>query len=111
MHAAWQARIEAAYCAHDVDAFELVRTVLLKQWGVLHGIFVRPRGAVNVTRVGVPARRRIRMIVGNLAVTNDHMMREHAAHSLVESAGDCVLGHLERRPGFRAPAMSSSMAF
>ncbi len=85
--AARQARIKAAHRAHDVDAFEFIRPVLLEDRRVLHRIFVRTRSSVNVARVGIPASRRIRMIVGDLAVANHDVMREHAAHRFVEAAG------------------------
>ena len=72
--AAGQTGIEAAHRAHDIDALEFVRTVLLKDRRVLHRVFVRSRRAVNIARIRVPRRRRIRMVVGDLAVANDHVM-------------------------------------
>ena len=42
------------------------------------------------------------MIVGDLAVANDDVMRQHAAHRFVEAAADGFLGHLEVGPGLGA---------
>ena len=39
------------------------------------------------------------MIIGDLAVANDHVMREHAAHRLVEAAADRLVRDVKRRPG------------
>ena len=47
-----------------------------------------PGRAVNVARIGIPRRRRIRMVVGDLAVANHDVMRKHAADRFVESAAD-----------------------
>ena len=96
MDAAGQAGIEAAHRAHDVDALEFVRTVLLEDRRVLHRVLVRTRRAVNVARVRVPRRRRIRMVVGDLAVADDQVMRQDAAHGFVETAADRFVGHFER---------------
>ena len=92
--AARQAGIEAAHRAHDVDPLEVVRAVLLEDRRVLHRVFVGAGHAVAVAGTGVPAGRRIGMIVGDLAVADHDVMRQHAAHRLVESAADGVLRHL-----------------
>ena len=42
--------------------------------------------------------RRVRMVVRDLPVTNNHVMRQHAAHSFVEAAADRFIRHLEFRP-------------
>ena len=39
------------------------------------------------------------MIVGDLAVANHHVMRQHAAHRFVESAANRFLRNLEVVPG------------
>ena len=99
VHAAWQAGIEAAHGAHDVDAFEFVSgSILFENRRVLHRVFIRPRSAVDVARIAVPRRRRIRMIVGDLAVANHHVMGQHAAHRFGETAADRIFGNLERLP-------------
>ena len=106
--AAGQARVEAADRPHDVDALELVRPVLLEDRRVLHRVLVGAGRAVDVARAGVPGRRRIGMVVGDLAVADDDVMRQHAAHRLVEAAADGLVGHLELGPGLRVGRRSSS---
>ena len=64
----------------------------------LHRVLVRARRAVDVARVGVPRRRRVRVVVGDLAAPDHHVVREHAAHRLGEAAADALVGHLERLP-------------
>src|SRR5271163_2230056 len=54
VHPARQARIEAVHRAHDVDPLEVLRTVLLEDRRVLHGVLVGPRRAVYVAGVAVP---------------------------------------------------------
>ena len=93
--AARQTRIEAAHRAHDVDALEVVRTVLLEDRRVLHRVFVGSRRAVDIARIRVPRRRRIRMIVRDLAVADDHVMRQDAAHRFVETAADRFVRNFE----------------
>ena len=66
--AAWQARIEAAHRAHDVDALEFFGAVLLEDGRVLHGIFVGTGRAVDIARIGIPRRGRIGMVVGDLVI-------------------------------------------
>src|SRR6202042_2041 len=87
VHAARQARVEAADRTHDVDALEVLRTVLLEDRRVLNRVLVGARGAIRVTRAGVPWRRRVRLVVGDLALADHHVVREHAASGLVEPAG------------------------
>ena len=98
VYAARQARIKAAHRAHDVDALEFVRPVLFEDRRILHRIFVRTRRSVDVARIGVPRRRRIRMIVRDLAVANHHVVREHAANRFVEAAADGVFRNFEVGP-------------
>src|SRR5208283_2209424 len=86
MDAARQARIETAHRAHDVYAFELVRSVLFEDGRVLDGIFIGSRRSVDIARIGVPRRGRVRMIVGDLAVPDDDVVRQHAADGFVEAA-------------------------
>ena len=53
VHAARQARVEAAHRAHDVDAAEVVLAVLLEDRLALHRVLVRAR-ACRRSRVGLP---------------------------------------------------------
>ena len=103
VHAARQARVEAAHRAHDVDALEVLAVVLLEDRLPLHGVLVGPGRAVGVARVGVPRGRRVGVVVGDLAVADHHVVREHAAHRLGEAAADALVGHLELLPGLGAP--------
>src|SRR5712671_2652640 len=98
MHPAWQAGVETSYCTHDVYALELVWAILFENWRILHRILVRPGRSVNVARIGIPRRRRIWMIVRDLAVADHYVMRQHAANRFVEAAADCILWHGEFRP-------------
>src|SRR5271169_6693089 len=100
--AARQARIETANRTHDIDAFELVWAILFENWRVLDGVFVWTRRSINVTRVGVPRRWRIRMVVCDFAVANNHVVRKHAANSFVEAASNRILRDCEFVPGARA---------
>src|SRR5690242_19987322 len=100
-HAARQARIEAAHGAHDVDALEVVRAVLLEDRRVLDGVLVRAGGTEGVPRAGVPRRRWVRLVVRDLAVADHHVVRQHPAGRLVEAAADGLLGHLELAPRLR----------
>ena len=92
-------RVEAADRAHDVDALELVRPVLLEDRRALDRVLVRPGRAVDVPRAGVPGRRRVGVIVGDLAVADHEVVREHAADRLVEAAADRLVRHLELGQG------------
>src|ERR1700689_4521323 len=85
VHATGQTGIEASNRPHDVDALELIPAVFLEDRRVLHGILVGTWRAVGITRIGVPWRRRIRVIVGDLAFTGDDVMGKHAANGLVET--------------------------
>src|SRR5262249_19571777 len=73
---------------------------------VLHGVFIRSGSAVEVSRIGVPGRWRIRMVIGDFAVADDYVMRQHATDGLMEPAGDGFVGDLELRPGFGAAGMN-----
>ena len=88
MDAARQAGIETPHGAHDVDALEFVRAVFLEDRRVLHRVLVGPGRSVNIARIRVPRRRRIGMVIGDLAVANDDVMRQDAAHRFVEAAAD-----------------------
>src|SRR5271165_5174553 len=105
MHATWQTRIEAPHRTHDVDSLELVRTVFFEDRSVLYRVLVRTRSAVNVTRIGIPGRRRIRVIVGDLAFFDHDVVRKNAAHRFVEAAADGLLWNLELSPGFGVSRM------
>src|SRR5262245_821699 len=74
MHAARQARVEAADSAHDVNALELLGRVLLEDWRILYSILIWTRCTVDVTRAGIPWRRWIGVVVGNLAAADDDVM-------------------------------------
>src|SRR5713101_5987368 len=103
MHAAWQARTETPHRAHDVDTLELVaRGILFKDRCILDGVFVRSRGAIDVSRVRIPRCWRIGMIVRDFAVANHHVMRQDAAHRLGEAASDSIFGNRELLPGLGA---------
>src|ERR1043165_5525002 len=80
--------IEAPNGAHDVYPFELIRAVVFEDGRILNGVFVRARRAIHVARARVPGRWRIGMIVRDLALANDEMVRKHAAHSFVEDAAN-----------------------
>src|SRR5580658_6669734 len=96
MHAARQARIETTYRPHNINALEFVRSVLFKNRRILHSVLVRTRRAVSIAWIRIPGRGRIRMIIRNLTSANYQVVREHAAHSLMETASDGFLRHLER---------------
>src|SRR5271154_3646749 len=100
VHPARQTRIEAAHGAHDVDTLEFVRPILFEDRSVLHRILVWPRRPVNIPRIGIPGRWRIRMIVCDFAVANYDVVREYSAHRFVESAGNGVVRNFEFIPGF-----------
>src|SRR5580704_7749103 len=105
MHPARQARIETAHRAHDIDPLKFIRAVLLEDWGVLHRVFVRSRRAVNVAWIRIPGRRRIRMVVGDFALFDHDMVREHTANRFVEAAANGLLRHFEIRPRFGVASM------
>ena len=48
------------------------------------------------------------MVVGNLAVTDDDVMRQHSANSFVESAANRILWNFEIIHVFVLPACNSS---
>src|ERR1700730_16851349 len=98
MHATRQAGVKAANCAHDVNALEFIRAVLLEDGCVLHRILIWARCAVDIAHAAIPGRRRIGMVVGDLAVLDDQVVRKHATHSFVEAAADGLLWYREFRP-------------
>src|SRR5271154_3855644 len=106
-----QTRIEAAYSPHNVDSLELIGTVFFEDRRVLHRILVWTRGAVDIARIGVPGRWRIRMVVCDLALLNNHMMREHSANRFVEAAADGLFRHLELSPCFRVASVQLAQRF
>src|SRR6202046_142675 len=110
VHATGQARIEAPHRAHDINALKFIRTILLEDWGILHRIFVWTGSAVDITRISIPGRRRVGMIVRDLAFANHHMMRQDASHRFVETATNGLFRHFEIRPSLVLPPCSSSMA-
>ena len=105
VHAAGQARIERAHRAHDVDALEVLGAVLLEDRRVLHRILVRARRPVDVARARVPRRRRVGLVVGDLAVADHHVVGEHAAGGLVEAAADRAVRNGELVPALRPPRL------
>src|SRR6476619_3128948 len=68
VHAAGQAGVEAAHGPPDVDALEVLGPVLFEDRRVLHRVLIGPGSPVNVPRTRVPGRRRIGLVVGDLAV-------------------------------------------
>src|SRR6476646_10952629 len=102
MDAARQAWVETAHCAHDVDAFELIRAVLFEDGRVLDRIFVRSRRTVDIARTAVPWRGWIRMIIGDFAVADDEVMRQHTANGFMKSATDGFIGDGKRLECLRA---------
>ena len=88
VYAAGQAGIEAAHGPHDVDALEFLRAIFLEDRSILHRILIGSGGAVDVTRIGIPRGGRIGMVVGDLALADDNMMRKHPPHRLVKAAAD-----------------------
>src|SRR4051812_39194470 len=94
VNAAGQAWIETAHRAHDVNTLEVFGTVLLEDWRVLHSILVRPWSSMVIARARIPRRRRIRMIIGDLAIANHDVVRQNSADSLVESTADRVFRNL-----------------
>ncbi len=98
VHAARQARVERAYRPHDVDPLEVLGSVLLEDRRVLHRVLVGSGRPVDVARARVPRRRRVGLVVGDLALLDHHVVREHAARGLVEAAADRALGNLEAVP-------------
>src|SRR5882762_10841079 len=102
VHTTREARVEAPYRPHDIDALELLGTVLLEDRRILHGILVRSRGAERIAWARVPRRGRIRVIVGDLTVPDDEMVRQHSPDGLVEPTANGLVRHRERRLGDRA---------
>src|SRR5580692_7096768 len=88
VYTAGQAWIEAAHRAHDVDALEVVPSVLLEDRLTLHRILVRARRAVAVARAGVPRGGRVRVVVGDLAVPDHHVVAQHTADRFGEAAAN-----------------------
>ena len=95
VHPARQARVEAAHRPHDVDAAEVVRAVLLEDRLPGDRVLVRAERAVGVRRAPVPGRRRVGVVVRDLAVADHQVVREHPAHRLVEAAADRLVRDLE----------------
>src|SRR5437763_8209699 len=75
VHPARQAGVEAADGAHDVHALEVVRAVLLEDRHVLHRVLVRAGGAEGVAGAAVPRRRRVGVVVRDLLVLDDQVVR------------------------------------
>src|SRR5215204_1528596 len=92
---AGQARIEAAHGTHDVDALEVVGAVLLEDRHAGHRVLVRARRPEGVGRRPVPRRRRVWMVVCDLAVPDHEVVREDSPDCLVEAASDTLVRHLE----------------
>jgi len=68
MGTTWQTGIEAPYHPHNVDSLNFIRPVLFKNWGVLDCILIRSWYSEWVPRTGIPAGRRIGMIIRNFAI-------------------------------------------
>src|SRR5262245_880580 len=110
MDATGQARIKTAHYTHNVDAFEILRAILLEDWRVLYRIFVGTRSPIDVTWAGIPGSWWIRMVIGNFSILNHHVMRKHASHCLVETAADGLFGHRKITPGLGIPGMNLSQS-
>src|SRR5690606_2163068 len=95
VHAAWQTGIETAHRAHDVDSLEILLPVLLEDRHALDCILVGPGSSVHISRTRVPWRWRIGMVVGDPAVLDDEVVRQHAAHRFVEPAAYAFIGDRE----------------
>src|SRR5579875_2158 len=108
---AWQAWIEAAHRAHNIDAFEILRPVLLEDRRVLHCVLVRAGRAVDIARAGIPGSRWIGMIIGNLPIFDDHMVRKHATYRFVEAAANRLPGYCEIVPGAGTSGMDFCKSF
>src|SRR5436853_7063296 len=93
-----QAGVKATDRPHDVDALEVLGTVLLEDRCVLHSIFVGSRGSIDVTYTAIPGRWWIGMIVRDLAILDDEMVGEYPTHGLVEAAADGLLRNSEVIP-------------
>src|SRR5689334_21797743 len=100
MHAAGETGVETSYSAHDVDTFEVFGSVFFKDRRILHGVFIRTGGAVDIAHRSVPWSRRIRMVVCDFSIADDHVMREDAANRFVESTTNCILRNFKFSPGF-----------
>src|SRR5579875_211880 len=101
--AARQAGVEAAHCTHNIDALEVLRAVLLEDGGVLYGVLVRARSAIDITHAAVPGCWRIGMIIGNLAILDHQMMGKNATYCFVEAATNGLFRYREAVPGLSAP--------
>ena len=111
MNTTWQAGVEAAHCPHDVDTLEAVRTILFEDRSVLYGILIRAGRAINVAHTPIPRCGGIGMVVGDLAVLDDHVMGKHTAHRLVEAAADAIIWHREIAACLRVASMYLSKRF
>src|SRR5262249_22788800 len=98
VHSAGKTWVEASHRTHNVDAFEAARAVLLEDGGILDRILIGARCSVNIPRIRVPRSWRVRMVIGNLAVANYDVMRQHPAYSLMEPAANRLFGNGEVRP-------------
>ena len=105
MNSAREAGIKAANCPHDVDSFKFVRTVFFEDRCVLNRILVRTGCTVDIPRIRIPASRWIRVIIGDFAVSNHQVMREHAANRLMETAADGLTRNLKRCEGLGSAGM------
>src|ERR1700758_969307 len=99
MHAAGEAWIETSDRTHDIDSLEFVRTILLKDRRVLHGIFIRAWRPVDISWICVPGSRRIWMVVGDLVISNDNVMRQYTADGFVEATSYTFFRNFEIAPG------------
>src|SRR5581483_8573705 len=100
MNAAGQARVEASDSSHDIDSFEVLRSIFFKNGSVLDRIFIRPRRAVDIARARVPRRRRIWMIIRNFLIADYDVMRQYSSNRFMESTANRLLRYFEIRPGF-----------
>src|ERR1700731_461834 len=99
VHSARQAWVKAANCTHDIDALKVGWSVFFENRRVLDRVFVRPRSAVDIARIGVPASRGIRMVVGHFTAPDHEMMREYSSDRLMETASNRFIRNLEGGEG------------
>src|SRR5579872_2692741 len=94
----WQARVKAAHGPHDIYALEFVWPIFFKDGCILHGIFVGTRSAIDIAHAPIPRSRRVRMIIGNLPILDDHVMGKDTTYRLVEATANGLLRYGEIVP-------------
>src|SRR5436305_4035246 len=100
MHTTGQAGIKAANCSHDINALEVVRAILFEDRRILHSIFIRARGAIDISYTAIPWGGWIRVVVRDLPIFDHHMMGKHTSYGLVESTTNSFVWDCKFGPGF-----------